>query len=138
MKSQQAKIRGIQRLLKERYTRQSLKAVAGFLRRHRTHEIKSVAHGLFAATGELESSSVTGYQNAWVRDNIMIASSFYSRGQANVARATMEGLTSYFHKHLHRFRNVIKNPLPAPPALLQGHRILERCRQRRMGGDAES
>ena len=97
-------------LLRERYTKQSLKKVRDFLERHGTHDVKPVAHGLFAATGELETGSVTGYQNAWVRDNVMIANSFRLRGRTDLAKGTAQGLTDYFHKHLNRFRNVIKSP----------------------------
>jgi GH15 family glucan-1,4-alpha-glucosidase len=102
--------RGVASLLQERYTKQSLKKVRDFLERHGTHELKPVGHGLFAATGDLETGSVTGYQNAWVRDNVMIANSFRLRGHTDLAKGTVQGLTDYFHKHLNRFRNVIKSP----------------------------
>jgi len=94
----------------DRYTPQSLKKLSDFLERQRTHEIRPVAHGLFAAAGELEAGSVTGYQNAWVRDNVMIADSFRRRGNVAIAQATAQGLTEYFRKHLHRFRNIIRSP----------------------------
>jgi hypothetical protein len=110
LKSRRSKARGVAPLLQEKYTKRSLKRVCDFLARHGTHEIKPVAHGLFAATGELESGSVTGYQNAWVRDNVMIANSFRLRGHTAIARGTAQGLTDYFHKHQQRFRNIIKSP----------------------------
>lgn len=98
------------KLIRDEYKLKSLQPIQKFFLTHRSHELKPNAQGLFAATGGLSHQSVTGYQNAWVRDNVMVANSFRLRGHIDTARRISEGLTNYFKKHLERFRNIIKNP----------------------------
>ncbi|MGB0037136.1 MAG: glycoside hydrolase family 15 protein [Candidatus Acidiferrales bacterium] len=100
----------LKQLLREEYSAASLGKIKQFLHRHGTHELHPVAHGLFAATGELESGAVSGYQNAWVRDNVMIANSFRLRGRHDVAKGTAQGLTEHFSSQRGRFEKIIKNP----------------------------
>ena len=100
----------IGKLIRESYDAASLRAIRALLERHGTHDLRPIANGLFAATAKLGEGAVSGYQNAWIRDNIMIANSFRLRGQLEVARGTIQGLTEYFHKHLDRFRKIIANP----------------------------
>jgi GH15 family glucan-1,4-alpha-glucosidase len=100
----------IEHLLRDSYTEPSLKPLTEWLARHRTYELTPRGNGLFAATGSLEEGSLTGYQNAWIRDNVMIANSFRLRGILDVAKGTAQGLTNYFAKHSERFRKIIANP----------------------------
>jgi hypothetical protein len=97
----------LRHLIVERYTPESVRTIQEVLAQHRTHEIQPVAHGLFAASPSQSSDSVTGYQNVWVRDNIMIANSFRLRGQLAPAIACMRGLTKFFATQVPRFREVI-------------------------------
>jgi phosphorylase kinase alpha/beta subunit len=97
-------------LLRGAYNPKSLAAIAEHLEAHRTHLLRPIANGLFAATPELKEGSVTGYQNAWIRDNVMVANSFRLRGQLDVARGASQGLTNYFSKHLNRFHKIIASP----------------------------
>jgi len=100
----------LDKLIRDEYNAKSLKAIRDFFGRHRTHQVSPNSQGLFPATGELSHDSATGYQNAWVRDNVMIANSLRLRGQIEVARGVSKGLTNYFHKHLVRFRTIIEKP----------------------------
>jgi hypothetical protein len=75
-----------------------------------SHEIRPVAYGLFAASGSQSPDSVTGYQNVWVRDNIMVANSFRERGVLEPAIACMSGLTKFFEKQKPRFSEIIDDP----------------------------
>ena len=75
-----------------------------------THEIRAVAHGLFAASGSQLPDSITGYQNVWVRDNIMVANSFRERGMLGPAISCMKGLTEFFEKQQLRFKEIIDDP----------------------------
>jgi GH15 family glucan-1,4-alpha-glucosidase len=97
-------------LLRDSYNAKSLDAIAKYLEAHRSHFLRPIANGLFAATPELKEGSVSGYQNAWIRDNVMVANSFRMRGQLDVARGASQGLTNYFAKHLNRFHKIIELP----------------------------
>ena len=101
----------IEKLLRDEYTKESLKPLKQWLEQRHTHFLRPSGNGLFAATGGIEAGSVTGYQNAWIRDNVMIANSFRLRGIHDVAKAVATGLTNYFAKHRERFQNIIANPI---------------------------
>jgi hypothetical protein len=104
------KTTGIEKMIRDEYTPKSLKTVRDFLDRHHTHDLKPNSQGIFAATGGLTHDSLSGYQNAWVRDNVMVANSFRLRGNIQIARAISDGLTKFFQKHLKRFHNIIAKP----------------------------
>src|SRR5262249_10589019 len=69
-----------------------------------------IAHGLFAASPSQSPDSATGYQNVWVRDNVMIANSLFLRGDTASAAACIRGITQFFKKQLPGFREIIDNP----------------------------
>ena len=101
----------LRHLIIERYTVETLGTIGKVLAQHRTHEIQPVAHGLFAASPSQTTDSVTGYQNVWVRDNVIVANSFRLRGELAPAVACMRGLTRFFATQLPRFREIIHDPL---------------------------
>jgi GH15 family glucan-1,4-alpha-glucosidase len=101
------------KLIAQDYTPKGLAKIKAVLAARGTHEIKAVAHGLFAASGSQASDSVTGYQNVWIRDNVMVANSFRLRGFAGPAIACMQGLTEFLAKEAPRFREIIDDPLRA-------------------------
>jgi GH15 family glucan-1,4-alpha-glucosidase len=96
-------------LIKEKYTRQDLAAIKQTLDAHRAHEIAPVAHGLFAASPSQAGNSLTGYQNVWVRDNIIVANSFRLRGILRPAIACIQGLTRFFERQRVRFEEIISD-----------------------------
>lgn len=100
----------LRRLISENYTSESLAKIKEVLATHRTHEILPVANGLFAASSSQPPDSVSGYQNVWVRDNIMVADSLLRCGHAALAIACMHGLTQFFSRQLPRFREIIADP----------------------------
>ncbi len=100
----------VSHLIAERYTLESLHTIREVLKQHHTHEIRPVSHGLFAASPSQPRDSVTGYQNLWVRDNIMVANSFRLRGEAAPAIACMNGLTQFFVRQAHRFHEIMQDP----------------------------
>jgi phosphorylase kinase alpha/beta subunit len=101
----------LRHLIAEHYTPESLRAIREVLAQHRAHEIHSVAHGLFAASSSQPRDSLTGYQNVWVRDNVMIANSLRIRGELAPAIDCMRGLTQFFATQIPRFREIIQDPL---------------------------
>jgi GH15 family glucan-1,4-alpha-glucosidase len=96
-------------LIKERYTRQKLASIKELLNALKAHEITAVAHGLFSASASQADNSLTGYQNVWVRDNIIVANSFRLRGIPEPAIACIKGLTRFFERQRKRFEEIISD-----------------------------
>ncbi len=97
-------------LIAEKYSLDSLAKIEEILDSSRAHEILPIAHGLFAASPSQAFDSVTGYQNVWIRDNIMVANSLMLRGQLAPAIACMKGLTLFLKTQIPRFREIIDDP----------------------------
>lgn len=100
-------------LIGEESSREDLAKIQETLDSYRTHEILPVAHGLFAASPSQALDSLTGYQNVWIRDNVMVANSFRLRGQFAPAIACMKGLTLFLETQRPRFREIIDDPTRA-------------------------
>jgi Glycosyl hydrolases family 15 len=97
-------------LIADHYTPESVRTIREVLSERKTHEIHPIAHGLFAASPSQPGDSVTGYQNVWIRDNVMVANSFRLRGELAPATACMRGLTQFLAKQGPRFRDIIDDP----------------------------
>jgi GH15 family glucan-1,4-alpha-glucosidase len=102
-----------QNLIKKKYTREDLSRIQEILDSYGTHEILPVAHGLFAASPSQAGDSQTGYQNVWIRDNVMAANSFRLQGQLTPAIACMRGLILFLETQKTRFREIIDDPTRA-------------------------
>src|SRR6516162_5235753 len=98
-------------LIADSYTPKTLSMVRKTLESRRTHEILPIAHGLFAASPGQSPDSATGYQNVWVRDNVMVAYSLLLRGDTASAASCIRGITQFFKKQLPRFREIIDDPV---------------------------
>jgi GH15 family glucan-1,4-alpha-glucosidase len=68
------------------------------------------ANGIYGAAGGLDSTSVTGYQNAWLRDNVMVAYSRLDAGDVEAAIACIRGLMRFMESQAPRFDAVIRTP----------------------------
>ncbi len=101
----------LQHLIAESYTPGSLEQLKEVLTEYRTHVILPVANGLFAASSSQAPDAVSGYQNVWIRDNIMVADSFRRRGEFAPAITCMQGLTRFFATQLSRIREIIDEPV---------------------------
>jgi phosphorylase kinase alpha/beta subunit len=98
-------------LISEDYTLEHIAKIEAVLKSRGTHEIQPVAHGLYAASASQTPDSLTGYQNVWVRDNVMVANSLRLRGLLIPAITCMQGLTQFFEKQRPRFREIIDDPV---------------------------
>jgi GH15 family glucan-1,4-alpha-glucosidase len=96
-------------LIKEQYTHKDLASIKDLLNAHGAHEITPVAHGLFAASASQADNSLTGYQNVWVRDNVIVANSFRLRGIPEPAITCVKGLTRFFERQRKRFEEIISD-----------------------------
>ena len=101
----------LRHLIADSYTPESLGQIKQVLAEYRTHQILPVANGLFAASSSQAVDSVTGYQNVWVRDNVMVADSLRRRAELAPAIACAQGLTRFFQKQMPRFREIIDDPV---------------------------
>jgi hypothetical protein len=98
-------------LIAERYTRENIAEIKEQLAANGSYDIRPVAHGLFAASSSQLPDAVTGYQNVWVRDNIMVANSFRERRILSPAISCINGLTKFFERQKPRFREIIDDPI---------------------------
>lgn len=98
-------------LIAERYTPEKIAEIKEQLAANDSYNIRPLAHGLFAASSSQLPDAVTGYQNVWVRDNIMVANSFRERGILSPAISCMNGLTKFFERQKPRFREIIDDPV---------------------------
>ena len=75
-----------------------------------TLKIPQLDSGLFAAAGGQGAEGVSGYQNAWIRDNVMVACSRWHCGDARSALRTVEVLETFLMSQDRRMRELIKRP----------------------------
>lgn len=68
------------------------------------------ANGIYPAAAGLDSTSVTGYQNAWLRDNVMVAYSRLEAGEVDAAVACARGLMRFLETQAPRFAAIIARP----------------------------
>lgn len=68
------------------------------------------ANGIYPAAGGMDPASVTGYQHAWLRDNVMVAYSRLEAGDAGTAVACARGLMRFVESQAPRFAAVIAQP----------------------------
>jgi hypothetical protein len=96
-------------LIAGRYTTETLARVGAYFERAGTLRLASASNGLYPASAWLAADSLSGYQNAWVRDNVMVAN--YLRETRDPELATLlRTLAEYFHLHRRRFIDIIENP----------------------------
>jgi hypothetical protein len=100
----------LRHLIADAYSPQSLSQIKQVLAERGSHRISPVANGLFAASSSQAPDSLTGYQNVWVRDNVIVADSFLRRGQSAPAIACVRGLSKFFAAQLPRFREIAADP----------------------------
>ena len=67
-------------------------------------------HGIYAASEGQNSKSSSGYQNAWLRDNVMVAFSKWTCGDAESAFKTVSGLTTFLQTQATRMDAIIREP----------------------------
>ncbi len=67
-------------------------------------------NGIYAATTLLDAENASGYQNAWLRDNVLVTYSKWLLGESESVRRTLDGLQSFLHSQRHRFLDIAANP----------------------------
>lgn len=75
-----------------------------------TLEVRANGHGIYAASASQAEDAASGYQNAWVRDNAMVAFSRFACGDAESAMRTARGLTTFLKTQAERMERIIAKP----------------------------
>ncbi|HTT21421.1 MAG TPA: glycoside hydrolase family 15 protein [Candidatus Sulfotelmatobacter sp.] len=68
------------------------------------------SNGIYAASASQEPDSTSGYQNAWLRDNVMVAFSRWECGEPESALKTVRGLTRFLQTQAPKMEAVIAKP----------------------------
>jgi phosphorylase kinase alpha/beta subunit len=108
-------------LIKEFYLPEDLARISALLQAQKTLIIEPDSNGLFPSSSASGAKSSTGYQDVWIRDNVMVASSFLLRGETNISTATMQGLTRLLESQEERFKAIITEPAKRQDVQLRPH-----------------
>jgi GH15 family glucan-1,4-alpha-glucosidase len=87
-----------------------LKALGKKLEERGTLSIQPNKNGVYAASASQPDASPTGYQDAWLRDNAMIAFSRWQCGDSESALKTLSGLTTFLKSQAHKMVAIIDRP----------------------------
>ena len=90
--------------------REQLPALRDKLAAARTLEVHPNEHGICAASASQTHDAASGYQNAWLRDNAMVAYSKWVCGDADSAMRTARGLTSFLKTQAAKMERIIAKP----------------------------
>ena len=107
--------------MQEQYSTDQIQQLLEFLKQQGTFQFPTLSSGLFSAGITSEETAYTGYQQAWVRDNIHIAHALYVTGQHQLAVQAAQALMTYFQKYRHRFEAIIANPALALQVMNRPH-----------------
>jgi GH15 family glucan-1,4-alpha-glucosidase len=66
--------------------------------------------GIYAASASQGDEAASGYQNAWLRDNAMVAYSRFACGEAESALRTARGLTTFLKTQAEKMERIIAKP----------------------------
>jgi phosphorylase kinase alpha/beta subunit len=87
-----------------------LKAVREKLEDQGTLSIQPNKNGVYSASASQTDASPTGYQDAWLRDNALIAFSRWQCGDSKSALQTLAGLTTFLKTQAHKMVAIIDQP----------------------------
>src|SRR5271157_4639480 len=75
-----------------------------------TLHIQANQNGVYSASASQTGDSATGYQDAWLRDNAMVAFSRWQCGDSESAFKTVQGLTTFLKTQAHKMQAIIDQP----------------------------
>ncbi|HUL34076.1 MAG TPA: glycoside hydrolase family 15 protein [Candidatus Eisenbacteria bacterium] len=96
--------------LTARELRKQLSELREKLLQAKTLETKPNAHGIYAASASQTTDSMTGYQNAWLRDNAYVAYSVWKCGDGESALRTALGLGKFLETQAERMERIVRKP----------------------------
>lgn len=90
--------------------RRQLKALRKKLEDRGTLHVQPNENGVYAASASQGHRAPSGYQNAWLRDNAMVAFSQWHCGNAESAFKTLQGLTKFLKTQRKKIVAIIDEP----------------------------
>jgi GH15 family glucan-1,4-alpha-glucosidase len=87
-----------------------LPALREKLARAKTLTVEPNANGIYAASASHAADATSGYQNAWLRDNVMVAFAKWQAGDAESAYGTARGLGKFLATQMPRMEAIIRKP----------------------------
>lgn len=100
----------------DRYDPARLRQLRRFLERQGTFRFTPLRTHLFPAAVVTRSTSHSGYQHVWVRDNVYVSHALYVSGRVRAAARVMSALMRFFARHRHRFEAILQGRVtPADP-----------------------
>jgi hypothetical protein len=91
-------------------TAHNIRQLADRLNEFGTLSLAANQHGIYSASTALADDDTSGYQNAWLRDNVMIAFSKWFCGDRESAWLTIQGLQGFLQTQFKRFEEIINKP----------------------------
>jgi len=76
----------------------------------KTLEVGGNEHGIYAASASQAEDAPSGYQNAWLRDNAMVAFSRFACGDQELAFKTARALTRFLKTQTEKIERIIAKP----------------------------
>jgi GH15 family glucan-1,4-alpha-glucosidase len=87
-----------------------LPALRAKLEKFRTLVLESGLNGIYSASASQASDSSSGYQNAWLRDNVLVAFSRWETGAHESALKTLRGLEKFLASQASKMEAIIAKP----------------------------
>ena len=110
-----------QRYFQEQYRNEDIARLETYLTKAGTFRFNYLENGLFPAVGQAEDDDFSGYQHAWVRDNVHIAHAHFVWGAKHTAMKTADALMEFFTTQQDRIRRVINDPSLAEDPMNRPH-----------------
>jgi len=107
--------------LRESYRAEDIDSLVTYLTETGVFNFNCVENGLFPAAGQADENDLSGYQYAWVRDNVHIAHAHFVWGAKHTAFKTADSLMEYFATQQDRIRRVINDPSIADNPMNRPH-----------------
>lgn len=87
-----------------------LPAIEAWLARHGTLEISPLDNGIYPASSGQSPTAASGYQHAWIRDNVMVAHSRWALGDVGSAVRTITQVGKFLASQVPRMVDIISQP----------------------------
>lgn len=115
----------------DHYDPARLRQLRRFLERQGVFKMVPLRTHVFPAAVVTRSTSQSGYQHVWVRDNVHVSHALYVSGHVRAAAQTMSALMQFFARHRHRFEDIIQwrakaaDPMSRPHVRFNGATLEE-------------
>jgi hypothetical protein len=105
----------------DHYDQARLRQLRRFLERQGTFKLAPLRTHVFPAAVVTRSTSQSGYQHVWVRDNVHVSHALYVSGRVREAAQTMSALMQFFAGHRRRFEDIIQGRVTSADPMSRPH-----------------